>query len=93
MHKCGGSAVPTEGCRVARSEGEGAALHAKRAIVINAAKCFNLPCWASRSSRGYLLWEAEREVRRAHVYTAVREGGGVLSFRIEGPGVPLKGNG
>ena len=87
--KCGGSAVPTEGCCVTRPEGEGAASHAKRVNVINAARCFNLPCWAFRSSRGYPLREAERGVRKSHVYTAIREGGCALYFRIGGAGVPL----
>ena len=58
--KCGGSAVPTEGFRVARPKGEGAAPHAKRVNVMNAARCFNLPCWAFRSSQGCSLREAER---------------------------------
>ena len=77
-HKSGGSGVPTEGCGVARPEGEGAASRAKRVIVIKAARCFNLPCWASSSSRGYPLREAERGVRKSHVSTAVQEGGCAL---------------
>ena len=91
--ECGGAAMPTEGRGVARPEGEGAASHAKRVNVMNAARCFNLPCWASRSSRRYPLREAERGVRKSHVYTAVREGGCALYFRIRGAGVPLKGGG
>ena len=59
--KWDGSAVPTEGCVVMRPEGESAASRAKRVLVINAARCFNLPCWASRSSRGYPFREAESE--------------------------------
>ena len=90
---CGDSAVPIEGCRVARPEGEGAASSAKRMIVPNAARCFNLLAWASKSSRGYPLREAERGVRKSHVYTAVREGGCALYFRLGGTGVPLKGGG
>ena len=93
--KSGGSAVPTEGCRVARPKGEGAASRAKRVIVINAARCFNLnlPCWASRSSRGCPLRAAERGIRKAHVYTAVRDGGCDLHFRKGEAGVPLTGGG
>ena len=80
--KCRDSAVPTECCRVARPEREGAA-HMRSV-------------WASinRSSRGYPLREAERGVRKSHVYTctAVREGDCDLYFRIiGGAGVPLKG--
>ena len=60
-----GSAAPTQSCRVARPKGEGAASSAKRVIVISAARCFNLPCWASRSSRGYPLREAEQGVRKS----------------------------
>ena len=74
--------------------GEGAASRAKRVIVSNAARrCFNLPCWASRSSRGYPLREVERGVRKSHEYTAVRDGGVALYFRKRGAGVPLKGGG
>ena len=89
--KCGGSAVPTEGCRVARPKGEGAASRAKRVIVINAARLFNFPCWASRSSRGYpRRRERDRGVRKI---TAVREGGLRSAFQKGGAGVPLKGDG
>ena len=91
--ECGGSTVPTEGCPFARPEGEGAASHAKRVIVPNAARCCNLPWWASRLSRGYPFRAAERGVRRARVYTAVREGSCALHFRKGGAGVPLKGGG
>ena len=65
--KRGGLAVPTEGGRVARPKGERAALRAKRVIVINAARYFNRPCWASRSWRGCSLRVAERGTRTAHV--------------------------
>ena len=92
--KCGDSAVPTEDCRVARPEGEGAASHAKRVNVMYAARrCFNLSSWAPRSSRGYPLRWAERGVRKSHVYKAVCEGGCDLCFRKGGAGVPLKGGG
>ena len=91
--KCGGSAVPTEGCRVARLEGVRAASHAKRVNVVNAVRCFNLPCWASRSSRGYPLRETEQGVIKSYLYTDVRGGGCALYFRIGGAGVPLKGGG
>ena len=93
--QCGCSAVPTEGCRVARPEGERAASRAKRVIVINAAEGLNPPCWASRSSRGCPLLAAERGTRRARVTcikpfeTAVA----ICTSGKGGSGVTLTGSG